>query len=43
VRFVRAYERAGVPVYAVTVQNEPQNRHPNGYPGMDLPVAKRRS
>ena len=40
VRFVRAYERAGVPVYAVTVQNEPQNRHPSGYPGMDLPVAQ---
>jgi glucosylceramidase len=40
VEFVRAYERAGVPVYAVTVQNEPQNRHPNGYPGMDVPVAQ---
>jgi glucosylceramidase len=40
VRFVQAYERAGVPVYAVTVQNEPQNRNPSGYPGMDLPVAQ---
>jgi glucosylceramidase len=40
VEFVRAYERAGVAVYAVTVQNEPQNRHPSGYPGMDLPVAQ---
>jgi len=40
VEFVRAYERARVPVYAVTVQNEPQNRNPNGYPGMDLPVAQ---
>ena len=40
VEFVRAYGREGVPVYAVTVQNEPQNRHPNGYPGMDLPVAQ---
>ena len=40
VRFVRAYRRAGVPVYAVTVQNEPQNRLPSGYPGMDLPVAQ---
>jgi glucosylceramidase len=40
VKFVRAYERAGVPVYAVTVQNEPQNRRPAGYPGMDLPVAQ---
>jgi glucosylceramidase len=34
VRFVQAYERAGVPVATVTVQNEPQNRHPSGYPGM---------
>jgi glucosylceramidase len=40
VEFVEAYERAGVPVYAVTVQNEPQNRNPSGYPGMDLPVAQ---
>ena len=40
VKFVRAYARAGVPVYAVTVQNEPQNRRPSGYPGMDLPVAQ---
>ena len=39
-QFVHAYERAGVPVYAVTVQNEPQNRSPSGYPGMDLPVAQ---
>jgi glucosylceramidase len=34
VRFVQAYQRAGVPVAAVTVQNEPQNRNPSGYPGM---------
>jgi glucosylceramidase len=40
VKFVKAYERAGVPVFAVTVQNEPQNRTPSGYPGMDLPVAQ---
>jgi glucosylceramidase len=40
VKFVKGYEGAGVPVYAVTVQNEPQNRNPNGYPGMDLPVAQ---
>src|SRR3954471_22090681 len=40
VKFVRAYAAAGVPVYAVTVQNEPQNRNPRGYPGMDLPVAQ---
>jgi glucosylceramidase len=40
VQFIQAYQRAGVPVYAVTVQNEPQNRHPNGYPGTDMPVAQ---
>jgi glucosylceramidase len=40
VEFVRAYRREGVPVHAVTVQNEPQNRNPSGYPGMDLPVAQ---
>jgi glucosylceramidase len=37
---VQAYRREGVPIYAVTVQNEPQNRRPSGYPGMDLPVAQ---
>jgi glucosylceramidase len=40
VKFVQAYRREGVPVHAVTVQNEPQNRNPSGYPGMDLPVAQ---
>src|SRR3954469_21721394 len=35
VKFLQAYGAAGVPVYAVTMQNEPQNRHPSGYPGMD--------
>jgi glucosylceramidase len=40
VEFVKAYERAGVPVYALTVQNEPQNRKPRGYPGTDMPVAQ---
>ena len=29
-----------MPVDAVTLQNEPQNRHPSGYPGTDLPVAQ---
>jgi glucosylceramidase len=38
VKFLKAYARAGVPVYAVTLQNEPQNRHPSGYPGTDMPV-----
>ncbi len=36
VRFVREYRRAGVPIDALTLQNEPQNRNPSGYPGMDL-------
>jgi glucosylceramidase len=38
VKFLKAYKRAGVPVYAVTMQNEPQNRTPSGYPGTDMPV-----
>jgi glucosylceramidase len=40
VKFIDAYRAAGVLVYAVTLQNEPQNRNPNGYPGMDLPVTQ---
>jgi glucosylceramidase len=36
VRFVQDYARAGVPVDALTLQNEPQNRNPSAYPGMDL-------
>jgi glucosylceramidase len=38
VKFVQAYRAAGVPVDYLTLQNEPQNRRPNAYPGMDLPV-----
>jgi glucosylceramidase len=38
VEFVRAYRDAGVPVWGLTVQNEPQNRTPSGYPGTDLPT-----
>ena len=38
VKFVRAYEAARVPVHAVTLQNEPQNRNPSAYPGIDLPA-----
>jgi glucosylceramidase len=38
VKFVQAYRAAGVPVDYLTLQNEPQNRTPNAYPGMDLPV-----
>lgn len=33
VKFVQAYTAAGVPIYAVTPQNEPQYS-PSGYPGM---------
>jgi glucosylceramidase len=40
VRFIQAYAQAGVPIYAVTVQNEPQNRNPSGYPGTDVPLAQ---
>ncbi len=36
-RFVQAYRAEGVPVDLLTVQNEPQNRTPSGYPGTDLP------
>jgi glucosylceramidase len=38
VKFVRAYAAAGVPIDFLSVQNEPQNRHPSGYPGTDMPV-----
>jgi glucosylceramidase len=36
-KFVQAYRAAGVTVDTITVQNEPQNRAPSGYPGTDLP------
>src|SRR5574340_853604 len=35
VKFVQAYERAGVPIYAITPQNEP-HFVPNNYPGIHL-------
>jgi glucosylceramidase len=38
VKFVRAYAKAGVPIDFLSVQNEPQNRRPSGYPGTDMPV-----
>jgi glucosylceramidase len=38
VKFLKAYRAAGVPVSAVSVQNEPQNVAPKGYPGMGMPV-----
>lgn len=35
VRFVQEYEAAGVPIYAITMQNEPIYV-PNNYPGMNM-------
>jgi glucosylceramidase len=35
VRFVQGYEAAGVPIYAITMQNEPMYV-PNNYPGMNM-------
>ena len=39
-KFVQAYRANGVHVDAITVQNEPQNRTPSGYPGTDMPSAQ---
>jgi glucosylceramidase len=36
-KFVEAYRAHGVAVNTITVQNEPQNRAPAGYPGTDMP------
>jgi glucosylceramidase len=38
-KFVLAYKDAGVPIDYITVQNEPQFRNPDGYPGTYMPVA----
>jgi len=35
VRYVEEYRASGIPVYAVTAQNEPMNL-PNDYPGMNM-------
>ena len=35
-KFVKQYRQAGVRVDYLSVQNEPQNRTPKGYPGTDL-------
>ncbi|MFC6094641.1 discoidin domain-containing protein [Saccharothrix lopnurensis] len=40
VKFVQAYAAAGVPIDFLSVQNEPQNRTPDAYPGTDMPVAQ---
>jgi len=37
VKFIQAYQRAGVPVDYITVQNEPQALERKNYPGTDLP------
>jgi glucosylceramidase len=37
VKFIQAYRADGVHVDEITVQNEPQNRAPAGYPGTDMP------
>ena len=39
-RYVRAYEAEGVPIFALTVQNEP-HFEPGDYPGMRLDPAQR--
>ena len=39
-RFIEAYRSQGVTVNAITVQNEPQNREPAGYPGTDMSAAQ---
>lgn len=36
---VREYRAAGTPIDYLTVQNEPQARTPDGYPGTDMPAA----
>jgi glucosylceramidase len=40
VKFIRAYGSQGLPMYAITVQNEP-NFEPENYPGMRLEAAER--
>jgi glucosylceramidase len=40
VKFIRAYEAEGLPIFAVTLQNEP-NFEPDDYPGMRLDALQR--
>jgi len=40
VKFIREYSAAGVPIYAISLQNEP-NFEPDNYPGMHLDAAMR--
>jgi glucosylceramidase len=39
-KFIEAYRAQGVTVNTITVQNEPQNREPAGYPGTDMSAAQ---
>lgn len=39
VKFIQAYEAEGIPVHAITVQNEPQYE-PSDYPGMRMDAAE---
>jgi len=38
IRFIEGYGDAGIRIGLLTVQNEPQLRYPDGYPGTDMPV-----
>ena len=40
VKFVQAYQQSGVKIDYLSVQNEPQNRAPKGYPGTDMSAAQ---
>jgi glucosylceramidase len=40
VKYIQAYAAHGIHIDYVTIQNEPQNRTPSGYPGTDLPEAQ---
>jgi glucosylceramidase len=40
VKFIRAYRGEGVPIYAISIQNEP-NFEPDNYPGMKLDATMR--
>ena len=39
-KFIEAYRAQGVTVNTITVQNEPQNHNPSGYPGTDMSAAQ---
>jgi glucosylceramidase len=41
VKFIQSYEAAGVPIYGITMQNEPLFT-PKDYPGMDFPAEAQR-